>query len=125
MAWMLMDKNVALIVWIGTGGMMAAFAGPLVMGALWRGVTKTGAYAGLTSGMVIFVVLHSGILNPDWFAGSPLFGIVAWLQGEASNPFSCSAMGEIVSVATTWVVSRLTQPLDDKHLDDMFAVDQQ
>jgi hypothetical protein len=74
---------------------------------------------------VIFVVLHSGILNPDWFAGSPLFGIVAWLQGEASNPFSCSAMGEIVSVATTWVVSRLTQPLDDKHLDDMFAVDQQ
>ena len=31
MAWLLMDRNVALIVWIGTGGMMAAFAGPLVV----------------------------------------------------------------------------------------------
>ncbi|MEJ2133332.1 MAG: sodium:pantothenate symporter, partial [Gammaproteobacteria bacterium] len=42
MAWMLMDINIALVVWIGTGGMMAAFAGPLVMGALWRGVTRIG-----------------------------------------------------------------------------------
>ncbi|MBQ61402.1 MAG: sodium:pantothenate symporter [Gammaproteobacteria bacterium] len=125
MAWMLMDKNVALIVWIGTGGMMAAFAGPLVMGALWRGVTKTGAYAGLISGMVTFMILHSGILNPDRFTGSPLFGIVTWLQGEAPNPFSCSAMGEIVSIATTWVVSKLTQPLDNRHLNDVFALDQQ
>ncbi|MBT3425541.1 MAG: sodium:solute symporter family protein, partial [Gammaproteobacteria bacterium] len=38
MAWSLMEVNVALIVWIGVGGMMAAFAGPLVIGALWRGV---------------------------------------------------------------------------------------
>ena len=37
MAWSLMDVNVSLIVWIGVGGMMAAFAGPLVVGALWRG----------------------------------------------------------------------------------------
>ena len=35
MAWSLIDTNVALIVWIGVGGMMAAFAGPLVVGALW------------------------------------------------------------------------------------------
>ena len=33
MAWTLMETNIALIVWIGTGGMMAAFAGPLVVGA--------------------------------------------------------------------------------------------
>ena len=30
MAWSLMDVNVSLVVWIGVGGMMAAFAGPLV-----------------------------------------------------------------------------------------------
>ena len=34
MAWSLMDVNVSLVVWIGVGGMMAAFAGPLVLGAL-------------------------------------------------------------------------------------------
>ncbi len=42
MAWALQNKNIALLVWIGSGGMMAAFVGPLVMGALWRGVTKVG-----------------------------------------------------------------------------------
>ena len=123
MAWMLMDENIALIVWIGTGGMMAAFAGPLVMGALWRGVTKTGAYAGLVSGMATFIILHSGVLDPAWFHGSPLFGVVTWLQGEAPNPFSCAAMGEIVSVTSTWGVSKLTQPLERTHVEEMFGVD--
>ena len=123
MAWMLMDENIALIVWIGTGGMMAAFAGPLVMGALWRGVTKAGAYAGLVSGMATFIILHSGVLDPAWFHGSPLFGVVTWLQGEAPNPFSCAAMGEIVSVTSTWGVSKLTQPLERTHVEEMFGVD--
>ena len=121
LAWALMDTNIALIVWIGIGGMMAAFAGPLVLGALWRGVTKAGAYAGLVAGMSVFIVLHSGILEPSWFEATPLFGIVTWLKGEAPNPFSCSAMGEIVSVATTYAVSRLTQPLPESHLEEMFG----
>lgn len=122
LAWFLMDHNIALIVWIGIGGMMAAFAGPLVMGALWRGVTKTGAYVGLVSGMTVFVILHSGVLDPAWFEATPLFGIVNWLEGESPNPFSCSAMGEIVSVFSTWAVSKLTQPLDATHVDEMFGV---
>ena len=63
LAWILIDMNVALIVWIGIGGMMAAFAGPLVMGALWKGVTRAGAYAGLLSGFVTFVVLHDGCVE--------------------------------------------------------------
>ena len=46
LAWALMDMNIALLVWIGSGGMMAAFAGPLVMGALWRGVTPAGGLRG-------------------------------------------------------------------------------
>ena len=62
MAWSLMDVNVSLVVWIGVGGMMAAFAGPLVLGALWSGVTLKGAYAGLLGGFGVFIVLHSQIL---------------------------------------------------------------
>ena len=30
-------------------------------------------------------------------------------------------MGEIVSVLVTWGVSKLTQPLDRAHLDQMFG----
>ena len=121
MAWFLIETNIGLIIWMGTGGMMAAFAGPLVMGALWRGVTRTGAYWGLVSGMITFVVLHMGLLEPGWFEGTLLFTSVSWLRGEAPNPFSCSALGEIVSVVVTWGVSKLTTPLGRSHLDELFG----
>ena len=120
LAWILIDMNVALIVWIGIGGMMAAFAGPLVMGALWKGVTRAGAYAGLLSGFVTFVVLHDGWLSPDWFDGGVVDTVITWLHGEAPNPFSCAAIGEGVGVVLTFVVSKLTAPLPAEHLDEMF-----
>ena len=125
MAWALQNKNIALLVWIGSGGMMAAFAGPLVMGALWRGVTKVGAYAGLVCDMVTFVMLHSGILGQ--FVGPestyPLSGVIRWLAMEAPNPFSCAALGELVSVGATWGVSKLTQPLSKEYVASMFEPD--
>jgi len=119
LAWALMDMNIALLVWVGSGGMMAAFAGPLVMGALWRGVTPAGAYAGLVFGMATFIVLHGQLLEPNWFG--PLSGIVGWLRAEGPNPYSCAALGEIVSIAATWAVSRATQPLAPEHLDRIFS----
>ncbi|MEC9055934.1 MAG: sodium:pantothenate symporter, partial [Verrucomicrobiota bacterium] len=122
MAWGLMDTNIALIIWIGTGGLMAAFAGPLVMGALWRGVTRQGAYAGLASGFIVFVVLHSQLLEPGWFGSSGiLYDFVSWIHDEGPNPFSCAAMGEAVSISLTFLVSRFTRPLPESHIRDMFG----
>ncbi len=120
MAWALMDRNVALIVWIGTGGMMAAFAGPLIVGAIWRGVTRAGAFAGMLGGVGIFIVTHGALLEPAWFADGALRVGAEWLQGEAGNPWSCAAMGEIVSVTLTLVVSRLTRPLPEAHIKALF-----
>lgn len=121
MAWALVDRNVALIVWIGTGGMMAAFAGPLVVGAVWRGITKAGAFAGLLGGVTVFSVTHGAFINPDWFAPGMLQDAALWLVVEAPNPWSCAAMGEIVSVGLTWAVSKITQPLPEEHLTRMFG----
>ena len=121
MAWSLMETNVALIVWIGVGGMMAAFAGPLVVGALWRGVTRHGAYAGLLGGIGVFTVLHAQLLDPAWFSSGAMQDAVTWLVREGPNPYSCAVMGEIVSIFLTVVVSKLTQPLPEEHLQQMFA----
>jgi len=120
MAWALVETNIALIVWIGNGGMMAAFAGPLVIGALWRGVTRKGAYAGLAAGFFTFLVLHTQLLDPNWFAPAAVYNVVNWLYVEGTNPFSCAAIGELVSIATTFVVSKLTQPLPESHLAELF-----
>ncbi|HJP52694.1 MAG TPA: sodium:solute symporter family protein [Pseudomonadales bacterium] len=121
LAWSLMEVNVSLIVWIGIGGMMASFAGPLVVGALWRGVSKHGAYAGLITGFLTFLILHTQSLNPDWFPEGHMFDAVSWLYGEGPNPFSCAVMGEIVSISFTVLVSKLTQPLPESHLENLFG----
>jgi Na+/proline symporter len=122
MAWALMDVNIALIVWIGNGGMMAAFAGPLVVGALWRGVTAAGAYAGLLGGFGTFLVLHTGVVDPLWFEdGSVVHTVAVWLRAESPNPYSCAAIGELVSVALTWAVSKRTRALPAAHVDALFG----
>ena len=121
LAWALMDKNVALIVWIGTGGMMAAFAGPLVVGALWRGVTKAGAYSGLLLGFLTFVFLHSQTIDPSWFSTeSSAFYMARWLYNEGPNPYSCAFMGELVSIFITVLVSHFSKNLPEEHLRVLF-----
>jgi sodium/proline symporter len=121
MAWMLMDTNIALIVWIGNGGMMAAFAGPLIVGALWQGVTRYGAYSGLVGGFSTFCVLYMQLLDPSWLGPGVLQDILAWLSAEGPNPFSCAALGELVSVAVTFAVSKFTQPLPEAHVEELFG----
>ncbi len=122
-AWSTLNMNVTLLVWIGSGGMMAAFAGPLVLGAIWRGVTLKGAVAGLVLGMGTFILLHSGVLWQliDPRSLGPFSAVAQWLAGETTNPYSCAALGEFVSVGATWAVSRLTQPLSQEHLDAVFG----
>ena len=121
MAWILMDMNVALLVWIGIGGMMAAFAGPLVLGALWSGVTRAGALAGFGSGALVFAVAHAGLVDPEWFAPGSLRQAAVWLAAESDNPWSCAAMGELASVASTFGVSKFTRPLSAARLADLFG----
>ena len=121
MAWALMDRNVALIVWIGTGGMMAAFAGPLVLGAVWRGVTRAGAFAGLLSGVSVFSITHGGMIEPAWFEQGNLRTAAEWLAIQSPNPWSCASMGEITSVVFTFAVSKMTQPLPETHIERMFG----
>ena len=124
MAWFLIDLNIAIIVWIGIGGMMAAFAGPLVLGALWKGVTRAGAYAGLIAGFGAFIILHMQLINPAWFEGTGLLHVViSWLYGEGPNPTSCAAIGEGVGVLTTFFVSKSTATLPDEHLEAMFGTE--
>ena len=120
LAWSMLDMNVTIIVWIGTGCMMAAFAGPLILGAVWRGVTKAGAFAGLLTGGLVFIVTFNAMIKPEWFDPGTLQNIAIWLRIEAPNPWSCAAMGEVVSVAVTVIVSKLTQPLPASHMARLF-----
>ena len=100
---------------------MAAFAGPLILGAVWRGVTKAGAFAGLLAGGLTFIITFNAMINPAWFDAGMLRDVALWLEAESPNPWSCAAMGEVVSVLVTIVVSKLTVPLEQAHLERMFS----
>ena len=63
MAWALLDVNIALLVWMGIGGITSAFAGPLILGSLWQGVTERGALLGMLAGFIVFGMLHAEIIK--------------------------------------------------------------
>jgi len=88
-AWALLDVNVALLVWMGIGGMTSALAGPLIIGSLWPGVTERGALWGMLTGFVTFALLHAQLLPVDW------------LLTLGPNPFACAALASLTGVAVT------------------------
>lgn len=92
-AWLLLEVNVALLVWMGIGGMTSALAGPLIIGSLWKGVTELGALCGMLTGFVAFALLHTQSVP------------VPWLLTQGPNPFACSALAGLTGVAVTFVVS--------------------
>lgn len=88
-AWALMGVNVALLVWMGIGGMTSALAGPLVIGSLWPKVSERGALAGMLTGFIVFAVLHAQLFDASFLA---IIG---------PNPFFCAAIASTIGVVVT------------------------
>lgn len=122
LAWHSIGQNIALMVWAGLGGMMAALAGPLILGVFWRGVTRQGAIWGFIVGAISFTVLRNTWLPTGIEGGSLLEQVGFLLSSQANNPFACATIGEGLSVITTVVVSLLTAPLPKEHIDKVFGV---
>lgn len=121
LAWFLLHMNIALLVWIGLGGMMAATAGPLLLGQIWRGATKAGAIGGFVAGAAVFTVLKTGVI-PEWPEPNSGIGlVVSWLLEQQPNPFACAALGELASVVVTIIVSLFSKPLPQHHIERIFG----
>ena len=116
------NTNIALLVWIGVGGMMAATAAPMFLGVLWRRATKAGALVGFIVGGSVFPIIYAKLINPNWFSHSDfLFQSVNWLSSQASNPFSCATIASILSLISMVIVSLMTKPPSDEHLQRVFG----
>jgi len=116
LGWMTMNMNVVLLMWIGVGGFVAALMGPLVVGSVWFGVTRTGALAGFWAGAVTFVLIRGEIISGLWFAGSSLEAFGRWFAFYATNPYSAATFGAMVSILVTVLVSKFSEPLPRQHL---------
>ncbi|MGR8919158.1 MAG: sodium:solute symporter family protein, partial [Gammaproteobacteria bacterium] len=120
-AWLAQEMNVAILIAAGVGGMISATAGPMFLGILWRGATRTGALAGFATGGGSFMVLKFGWLDTAWFADGPLETAAVWLLMQAPNPFSCGTLAALLSIATVLAVSLVTRAPDRAHLARVFG----
>jgi SSS family transporter len=121
LAWSTRHKNVALLVWMGIGGMTAATAAPMFLGVLWRRATRAGALVGFVVGGAVFSVLHAGLVEAAWFAGSTLAAAGTWLAAQGVNPYACATIGAGCSVLCMVAVSLCTTPPPEAHLERAFG----
>lgn len=104
-AWVLIDMNVVLLIWVGVGGFTAALAGPLVLGSIWHGVTAKGALVGFWTGAVAFVLIHAQIISSIWPPLESLQSAGEWFSFHARSPYSAATMAGLSGVALTVLVS--------------------
>jgi SSS family transporter len=120
-AWGTRDMNIALLVWVGVGGMMAATSAPMFLGIFWRRSTRAGALVGFIVGGLVFGLLKSASIKASWFSGGPLAEAGTWLEAQAVNPFACATLGSGAAIAAMIVISLFTKQLDDAHLKRVFG----
>lgn len=83
-------ESLSVFLWIGIGGIMAATAGPILLGGLWERANRTAATVSLLIGTITY-----------WIVYLP-FGF------NFTNPFGASGIGVIVSIIVMYIVTIAT-----------------
>ncbi len=116
MAWALRKTNIAIVVWLGIGGMTAALTGPMLVGAIWARVTRPAAIAGFFVGALVFAV--ASVLSV--LIGEETVSFGTW-DPQFLNPFIRATYGGIVSAAVTTLVSLVSAPPPAAHIAALFG----
>ncbi|MCH8495424.1 MAG: sodium:solute symporter family protein [Balneolales bacterium] len=91
----------AVLLWVGVGGIMSGAAGPLVIGSIWRRSTPTAAIASFLTGVISYAIIYVGI---------------GW-----QNPFGAAGVCVILASIVMVVVSLFTKPMDESDLNEIFS----
>ena len=101
----------AILLWVGIGGIIASTGGPYLIGTFWEDTSKTAAITAMVVAFAVYFVIHLG----------PQAGFYEGWYPYNENPFASSGIGFIVSCVVTVVVSRFTEPLPAGHLNEVFG----
>ena len=96
------------LMWVGIGGFTGPIIPTMVIGCLWRGVTRTAAEVSVVSGFVLYLVLQFGL---GVGMGNPFFSV----------PWACAGICTIVTTVLTIGLSFVTAPMEREHLERVFA----
>jgi Na+/proline symporter len=90
----------AVLLWIGVGGIVAGSAGPLLIGSLWRRANRPGAIASFVTGVLLYLTL--------------------WLLVGWQNPFGAAGVCVVAASIVMVAASLLTKPMDRALVDRIF-----
>jgi len=93
-------KFLAVLLWIGVGGIVSGAAGPLLIGSLWKRATKTAAILSFLTGVLLYAYLYV---------------VYGW-----KNPFGVAGTCVVAASVVMVVGSLMTKPLPREHLDRVF-----
>jgi len=91
----------AVLLWIGVGGIMSGAAGPLVIGSIWRRSTKAGAISSFLTGVISYAFF--------------------WIIVEWQNPFGAAGICVILGSVVMVVVSLFTKPMPKDKVNAIFT----
>lgn len=103
-------EYLAVLLWVGIGGIIASYGGPYLIGTLREETSKTAAIIAFLAGFGAFFVLHL----------APRFGLYQGWFPYNQNPFAASGIGFILSCSLTYIVSKFTESMPDAHLNEVF-----
>ena len=94
----------AVLLWVGVGGIMSGAAGPLLIGSLWKRATKKGSIASFLTGVLLYA----------YYAYS-------WTVGAVQDPFRAAGVCVVVASIVMILVSLFTKPMSEKQLQEIFG----
>jgi len=101
-------KLLTALMWVGIGAFAGGLSPVMILGCSWRGITKAGAITGSVLGfgsyLVCYFIIGKGM-------GVPMFQV----------PWFGSTVAIIVGFISIYVVSKVTKPFSNEHLDSIFG----
>lgn len=106
-------EALAILLWVGIGGIISSLTAPLFLGLYWPGISREGALIGAFSAFAVYFLLHLG----------PQFGLYAGLFPFNENPFAATGVAAMLGFPAAWLGSRVGEPIGRRRMTDLIAVD--
>lgn len=103
----------AILLWVGIGGIISSLTGPLFVGLFWKRATATGALLAAIVSFALYFVIHL----------APQFGLYEGVAPWNANPFASTGVCSMLGVILTIVLSPLGKRLPDEHLESLDAME--
>ncbi|MDW7673059.1 MAG: sodium:solute symporter family protein [Bacillota bacterium] len=100
----------SVFMWVGIGGIMSGFTGPIFGSLYFSKSTKAGAFAGFIGGFLMYFIIHL----------APQFGLYEGIFPWNKNPFASTGVSVMVSLALTLIVSNFTAQLPQEHIKKLW-----